>query len=255
MLEVCIDSVESALAARDGGADRLELCSALIIGGLSPSPALWAAIRRRGVAIPARAMVRPRFGDFLYTDAEKEQMLEEARGWRDSGVEGVVTGALTSDGTLDEPFLRDFIAASPRLRHTLHRAFDLTADPFAALETAIRLGFDTILTSGQQSAAPLGAELLKELHDRAAGRIEILVGAGVSAESIPELRRRTGCTSFHLSGKTVIPSGMKFRREGVPMGLPGLDEFSIWRTDAGRVHAAAAALGTGLTPADQAPAS
>ena len=139
-------------------------------------------------------------------------------------------------------FLRAFIEASPNLKHTLHRAFDLTADPFAALETAIELGFDTILTSGQQSSARKGADLIRQLQERAAGRIEILVGAGVSAEVITELRPITGCTSFHLSAKKTLASGMVYRREGVPMGLPGFDEFSLWQTDAARVRAAKSAL-------------
>lgn len=242
MLEVCIDSVESALAAAAGGAERLELCSALIIGGLSPTPALYAAIRSRGVATPVRAMVRPRFGDFLYTDAEKEVMLAETRAWRETGVDGVVTGALMPDGSLDADFLRDFIQASPGLGHTLHRAFDLCADPFASLETAIGLGFDTILTSGQQSAALKGADLLRRLREQARGRIAILVGAGVSADVIPAIHAQTGCTDFHLSAKTTLASEMVFRREGVPMGLPGFDEYSLWRTDADRVRAARVAL-------------
>ena len=194
------------------------------------------------MTIPVRAMVRPRFGDFLYTDAEKEVMLEETRAWRAAGVEGVVTGALNPDGTLDADFLRAFMAASQGLRRTLHRAFDLTVDPFAALETAIDLGFDTILTSGQQSSARKGAALIAELQNRAAGRIEILVGAGVNADVIRELRPLTGCTSFHLSGKKTLASGMVYRREGVPMGLPGFDEFSTWQTDAALVEAAKRAL-------------
>lgn len=242
MLEVCVDSVESALAAVEGGAERLELCSALIIGGLSPSPALYKAIRRRGVTLPVRAMVRPRFGDFLYTDAEKEVMLEETRAWAAAGVEGVVTGALLKDGSLDVGFLREFIAASPGLGHTLHRAFDLCADPFAALETAVELGFDTILTSGQQASAVKGADLLRRLRERAGGRLTILAGAGVSADVIPALREQTGCTAFHLSAKTTLQSGMVFRREGVPMGLPGFDEYTIWQTDPARVQSAKNAL-------------
>ena len=118
----------------------------------------------------------------------------------------------------------------------------MTVDPFAALETAIDLGFDTILTSGQQSSARKGAALIAELQKRAAGRIEILVGAGVNADVIRELRPLTGCTSFHLSGKKTLASGMTYRREGVPMGLPGFDEFSIWQTDAALVGAAKRAL-------------
>ena len=214
MLEVCVDSVESAIAAEEGGAERLELCSSLVIGGVSPTPALYEAVHRR-VSLPVRAMVRPRFGDFLYTDAEKETMLAEAATWRSLGIEGVVTGALLPDGRLDSDFLREFATASEGMRLTLHRAFDVCSDPFEALEEAIALGFHTILTSGQKSSCRLGAALIGELRRRAAGRIEILV-----------------------SGKVTLESGMKFRREGVPMGIPGMDEFSVWRTDAGRIRAA-----------------
>ena len=201
MLEVCVDSVESAIAAEEGGAERLELCSSLVIGGVSPTPALYEAVHRR-VSLPVRAMVRPRFGDFLYTDA------------------------------------REFATASEGMRLTLHRAFDGCSDPFEALEEAIALGFHTILTSGQKSSCRLGAALIGELRRRAAGRIEILVGAGVDAAAISELLPVTGCSSFHMSGKVTLESGMKFRREGVPMGIPGMDEFSVWRTDAGRIRAA-----------------
>lgn len=241
MLEVCVDSVESAVAAEEGGADRLELCSSLVIGGVSPTPALYEAVRRR-VALPVRAMVRPRFGDFLYTDAEKETMLAETSAWRALGIEGVVSGALLPDGRLDSAFLRELVAAAGGMRVTLHRAFDVCADPFAALEEAIALGFATILTSGQKSSCRLGAELIGELRRRAAGRIEILVGAGVDAAAVRELRPVTGCRSFHMSGKVTLESGMTFRREGVPMGIPGMDEFSVWRTDAARIRAAKEAL-------------
>lgn len=237
MLEVCVDSVESAIAAEEGGAERLELCSSLVIGGVSPTPALYEAVHRR-VSLPVRAMVRPRFGDFLYTDAEKETMLAEAATWRSLGIEGVVTGALLPDGRLDSDFLREFATASEGMRLTLHRAFDVCSDPFEALEEAIALGFHTILTSGQKSSCRLGAVLIGELRRRAAGRIEILVGAGVDAAAISELLPVTGCSSFHMSGKVTLESGMKFRREGVPMGIPGMDEFSVWRTDAGRIRAA-----------------
>ena len=242
MLEVCIDSVASACAAQEGGADRLELCSALIIGGLSPSPALHATLRTRGVSLPIRAMVRPRFGDFLYSDAEKDQMLAETRVWAAAGIDGIVTGALTADGALDADFLARIIAASPAMGHTLHRAFDLCADPFASLETAIDLGFDTILTSGQQASARAGADLLRKLRKRANGRVTILAGAGISADVIPQLKEQTGCTAFHLSAKVTRPSAMTFRREGVPMGLPGFDEYSLWQTDAERVKSARLAL-------------
>lgn len=240
-LEVCIDSVESAIAARDGGANRLELCSALVIGGLSPSPALFRAVRAQ-TDLPIHAMIRPRFGDFLYSAHEQAIMLSEAKFWLGAGAEGVVFGALRPDGQLDRDVLRPLIEATPGIRHTLHRAFDLCRDPFEALEEAIALGFDTILTSGQAPSCLQGQELLRRLHDQAAGRIALLAGAGINAAAIPVLHAATGIRQYHLSGKRVLESGMAFRRQNVPMGLPGFSEYERWETDTANIRRARAAL-------------
>lgn len=241
LLEVCIDSVESAEAAAQGGADRIEACSDLAGGGLSPTPELFEAVRRR-TALPARAMVRPRAGDFLYSDAEKEIMLCEARRWAASDADGIVCGALLADGSIDCGFLREAVRATPGKGHTLHRAFDLCADPEAALEQAIELGFDTILTSGQQATCAKGAALLAKLRTLARGRIAILGGAGIDAAAIPAIHAAAGIVQFHMSGKKTVQSGMAFRREGVPMGLPGMSEYERQATDAAKVAAAAEAL-------------
>lgn len=244
-LEVCIDSAESAKAAVKGGADRLELCSSLVIGGLSPSVALLEetlGICRKGRKVAVNAMVRPRFGDFLYTDSEKSEMKAAIAAMRPKKPDGFVFGALDRSGRLDKAFLSELVKSTKRFTHTLHRAFDLTRDPFEALETAIELGFDTILTSGQASSALKGAELLKELNERAAGRITILAGAGISAENVTDIAKTTGITNFHASAKTTLQSKMKFRREGVPMGLPGISEYEIWRTDPAKVRSIRKAL-------------
>ncbi len=241
LLETCVDSVESALAAQTGGADRIELCSALVAGGLSPSHALLEAVRKR-VSIPVRAMVRPRAGDFLYSEFEKEIMLREAALYAQSGAEGIVCGALTPDGALDCVFLRAVRAAAPGAGYTLHRAFDLSADPFAALEEAIDIGFDTILTSGQRASCIEGAALLRELRERAAGRIAILAGAGIDARAISAIHAATGVRQYHMSGKRTVESAMAFRREGVPMGLPGMSEYEKWETDSAKIKLAAETL-------------
>ena len=242
LLEVCIDSVESAQAAANGGADRIELCSALVIGGLSPSMALYRAVRAAAPGVAIRAMVRPRFGDFLYTAAEKSVMLDEARAWAAAGADGMVCGALDRDGALDRAFLKEMVAATPGMGHTLHRAFDVSADARKSLEDAVECGFDTILTSGQRANCAAGAELLGELVRQAAGRIAILAGAGIGAGVIPGIAARTGVRQFHLSAKTVLRSGMAFRREGVPMGLPGFSEYEKWQTDEAKVRSARLAL-------------
>ena len=239
VLEVCVDSLESALAAKAGGATRLELCANLVIGGTTPSLALLRAVKGE-TGLPVHALLRPRFGDFLYTDREFALLLEEGEALLDQGADALVCGCLTPQGDLDLPRMERLasLAHSRGRRFTLHRAFDLCRDPFAALETCKALKVDTILTSGQAASCLEGAALLGELA-QAAAPVELLVGAGVDAAAIRALRQACPLfTSFHMSGKAVVESGMAYRKEGVPMGLPGLSEFEIWRTDEHKVRAA-----------------
>lgn len=248
ILEVCVDSTASAIAAQKGGADRLELCADLIIGGTTPSLALLRQVKAQ-TGLPVRALLRPRFGDFYYDHYELKQMEECAAELVAAGADGIVTGVLTPDGALDINALRPIYAAAAKAASTagrpvslaLHRAFDVCRDPFAALEAAKELGLHTILTSGQAASAPAGANLLHQLVQRADG-LEILVGAGVSAANILSLAAQTGASAFHLSGKQVLDSRMTFRREGVPMGLPGFSEFELWQTSEQNIRAARTAL-------------
>lgn len=241
ILEVCVDSVESAVSAAAGGATRLELCANLVIGGTSPDEDLFRMVRER-VDIPIRALLRPRFGDFLYTEEEFELLRRQVSRFSALGADGVVIGVLKPDGTLDEPRMAELIALAKGCGVTLHRAFDVCRDPFQALEAAKRLGIDTILTSGQQASCTQGAALLKELVKKSEGAPQILIGAGVSAEVIRTIGQMTGADAFHLSGKRTQASGMEFRREGVPMGLPGISEFEVWRCDSDAIGAARDAL-------------
>lgn len=246
LLEVCVDSVASARAALAGGADRLELCSALIIGGLTPSTALFDLVRAEAEAsgkpgTPINCLIRPRFGDFLYTDAEIEQQRREIAALREHGADGFVIGCLTADGALDETKTGILAETARGCRRTLHRAFDVAKDADATLAAAARLGFDTVLTSGQAASAWQGRALLAQLAQNPYG-IAILAGGGVNAEVITKLRAQCPITQFHLSGKTEQNSGMVYRRPGVPMGLPGLDEFTVWQTEEAAVRAAAQAL-------------
>ena len=251
VLEVCVDSTASALAAKRGGADRLELCADLIIGGTTPSLVLLRQVKTE-TGLPVRALLRPRFGDFCYDRWELAQMVQSAAELVQAGADGIVTGVLTPDGRLDAQAMRPIYAAVSEaaakagrpVALTLHRAFDVCAAPFAALEAARSLGVCTILTSGQAASAPAGAKLLGRLVKQAGGSVEILVGAGVSAENIPALAARTGARAFHPSGKQVTDSRMTFRREGVPMGLPGFSEFEVWQTSEEKVRAARKALDT-----------
>lgn len=244
-LEVCVDSVASALAAKRGGADRLELCADLIIGGTTPSLALVRQVKAE-TGLPVRALLRPRFGDFCYDRYELAQMAETAAELVQAGADGIVTGALTPEGELDVDALRPIYAAARAAAKaagrpvvcTLHRAFDVCKDPFAALEAAKALNLGTILTSGQAASAPAGAFLLRRLVEAAGPDLEILVGAGVTPANLPALAVETGAHAFHMSGKQVLDSRMIFRREGVPMGLPGFSEFEVWQTSEETIRAA-----------------
>ena len=207
LLEVCADSVRSAVEAQAGGADRIELCSGLVIGGLSPSVAMFEQVKKN-VDIPVRVLLRPRFGDFCYDGYEFETLKEEVCLFREAGADGVVIGILKPDGRLDTDRMKELVecAKSESKRPcavTFHRAFDVCRSPYEALRQCIELGIDTILTSGQKDSAWNGRELLKELVREAAGEIEILAGAGISPEVIGKLADYAGVTSFHMSGKKV----------------------------------------------------
>lgn len=229
LLEICVDSVESARAAAENGADRLELCGDLMVGGVSPSQFLIEAVQKLGV--PVNVLLRPRFGDFCYTQAEREILLREVELCRKLGVNGVVLGALDPDGCLDRELLAQLIAAAGPLRKTLHRAFDLCRDASEGLEDAVELGFDTILTSGQAATAREGAELLARINRQAAGRLTVMAGSGVKSTNLEELARATGLQAFHMSARRGEDSPMRFRRSGVPMGLPLAGEYERFYTD------------------------
>ena len=189
ILEVCVDSAESALAAAKGGAGRLELCQNLVIGGTTPGSKLFEVIRRQ-TTIPIHALIRPRFGDFCYTPYELEEIREEVAMYRELGAEGVVIGVLKEDGTMNMTAMEQLMEAANGMSVTLHRAFDVCRDPKEALEQAVSLGMNTILTSGQQNSAVKGAELLAELQRQAAGRIRIQAGGGICADAIRELAKQ-----------------------------------------------------------------
>ena len=194
------------------------------------------------IKTPVNVLLRPRFGDFCFTDEEKEILLREIDFCAKAGVNGIVIGALTPGGELDVPFLSRCMAAAGDLEVTLHRCFDVCADGFAAIETACDLGIQTILTSGQMATAPRGAENLKAFRAFAADRIHLMAGSGVSAANIPQLHAETGICHFHLSAKASEPGPMQFRREGVPMGLPMASEFDRQYASPAAVRAAREAI-------------
>ena len=251
LLEVCVDSLASARAALAGGADRLELCSALAVGGLTPYAALLRQIRAES-RVPVRCLMRPRPGDFLYTEDELALLCAQMPVLRTAGADGFVIGALTADGALDTAAMRRLIAAAgPGAGLTLHRAIDLSRDPRSAYRAAAALGLDTVLTSGAAAHCLQGEGVLRALLDERdrTGGPEVLIGAGVNADVITALcARLPGARAFHMSGKTEMESGMRFRRQDVPMGLPGLDEWHIQQTSADAVRAARQALDAAAAP-------
>lgn len=241
ILEACVDGVQSAIEAEKGGADRVELCSNLMLGGTTPGKALFRQIREH-TDLKVRVLLRPRFGDFCYDEYEYAVMREETAMYHELGADGIVTGILRSDGTLHTEQMEELIRLADGTAVALHRAFDMCRDPFETLEEAVKLGICTILTSGQKNSAWEGRDLIRELVRRSGGRIEILAGAGISAEMIEKLCPYTGAAAYHMSGKVIKDSQMEFRKEGVSMGFPGFSEYEIWQTDAENIRKAAEVL-------------
>lgn len=235
LVEVAVDSLTGAEAAVAGGADRLELCACLQQGGLTPSLGLFEAVRQ-AVAVPIFVMLRPRPGDFLYDRGEFAAMQRDAAHFRAAGANGLVAGMLTPDGALDAPRLRDLFAVGEGLPSTCHRAFDLCRDPELALSTLLDLGIARVLTSGQAASAPLGHERIRRFVVTAGDRLTVLAGAGVRDDNVAALVAATGVREVHLSATCWQPSGMTFRRLGVPMGssVPH-DEYTLRQTDAALV--------------------
>lgn len=234
-LEVCCGDIESVYSALRGGADRIELCTGLESGGLTPSlPMIREAVR----VLPGKVnvLIRPRSGDFLYSEAEKKLILEEIALAVEAGATGIVCGGLTEDGMPDMEFLTRMINCAGDASFTFHRAFDMVRNPEEALELIAGAGADRILTSGCAVSALEGVEMLRNLQDISNGRVIILAGAGVGPSNVRELISRTGVGEVHASCKERIGSGMIFRNESVSMGLPGEDEFSRFTTSEVKVR-------------------
>lgn len=235
ILEICAGSVESAIAARNGGAKRIELCAALEVGGVTPSAGVIAEARKvEGITL--NVIIRPRGGDFLYNEYETACMEQDIRTCKQLGVDGVVIGALTAEGDIDTTICRRLIAAADGMSITFHRAFDMCRDAKKALKDLIALGCHRVLTSGQASTALEGIALLKELVEQANGRIIIMPGCGVNSTNAGEIIKETGATEIHASARKNVGSGMIFRHSGVSMGNPECDEYARKETDADEVR-------------------
>lgn len=242
LLEICCGSIDDALQAQAGGADRVELCSALFLGGLTPSLGTIRYARER-LTIPIIAMVRPRGGGFCYTDAEFATMERDAGAAIDQGADGIVFGILTPDGNIDLKRTRRIRDIAGNKQAVFHRAFDVTPDPFAAVDQLVDIGITRILTSGQEDTVPEGADLIRRLIDYAGERIEILPGGGIKPYNLAEVVAKTGCKQVHLTAFKPASDPSTHQRPHVTFGgalYPPEDSFLM--TDADLVRKFAACL-------------
>ncbi len=235
LLEVCVDSVDGAVAAQEGGADRVELCSALLEGGLTPSGGTITEARRR-LTIGLQVMIRPRGADFCYSDAEVAVMRQDIDLAKREEADGVVLGVLTPDGDVDVERARALIDRARPMSITFHRAFDMAQDPTGALEALIELGVDRVLTSGQESSALEGLDLLRALVEQAGDRIIVMPGGGIHERNVERVLRESGAREVHVAATRVTESPMRYRNPNCFMGgelRPA--EFATTTTDGRRV--------------------
>lgn len=242
LLEVCVDTVDGALAAEQAGADRVELCSALELGGLTPGPGTLAEARER-LSIPLVVLVRPRRGDFLYSPADLAAAWRDVEAARAAGADGVALGLLDQHGDLDRERTAALVELARPMTVTFHRAFDLARDRERTLEQLVELGVERVLTSGGASDVQAGEQALARLVDRAAGRIAVLAGGGVGPATVAQLVEATGVPEVHLSARVLEPSAMRHRNPSCDLGserVPG--EYELARTDPELVRATLSAL-------------
>ncbi len=233
-IEVCCYSIASAQAAFQAGADRIELCDNLFEGGTTPSTGTMKLVRNL-VDTKLYTMIRPRGGDFLYTDLEMEAMLMDIEAAKAIQLDGIVLGVLKKNGTLDTERMKELIEAAKPLEITLHRAFDLTIDPFQALEDAIGLGVDRILTSGQKTNAFDGIPLIKSLVELAGDTLSIMPGSGINEGNVCDIISQTGAHEFHVSAKNSKASLMEFKPAEISLGDSRFSEYSMEVADAQRI--------------------
>jgi copper homeostasis protein len=237
VLEACVNSAISAIEAQKGGADRVELCENMLEGGCAPA-AGTIKYARQHLQIGLFVMIRPRGADFCYSPEEFEIMKNDVLIAKDLGADGVVFGILNPDGTIDTNRMAELAGLARPMGITCHRAFDMTRNPFEALDDLIRLGIDRILTSGQSDSALLGAPLIRELIARAGNRIIVMPGHGIKEHNLDEAIRETGAKEFHLYLTRSVPSTMEFIRENVSMGKPDLSEYDTTLVDREKIRSA-----------------
>ncbi len=245
LIEVCASSLQSAINAQAGGAGRVELCDNLYEGGTTPSPATLLLTRKK-LRIKLHVLIRPRGGDFLYSDLEFEIIKKDIEFCKEIGCDGVVIGFLNADGTIDTEKTAEAIKIARPMSVTFHRAFDMTRDPIEAVDQLINLGIDQLLTAGQNNKAPDGKELIAELVKRAGDKMIIMPGSGINKENICMMQEFTGATEFHLTGQVQAESKMHYRKKGIFLGgLKEIPEYSKAETDIKKIRAVVAQLGNG----------
>lgn len=217
LIEVCVDSVASAVAAERGGAARVELCTGLIEGGITPSAGMIAAVRRK-ISIGLQVIIRPRNGDFCYEDDEFDLMGRDIEMAKELGADGVVLGLLSVDGTVDVERTRQLIDLARPLSVTFHRAFDMSADLLEALDDVCGTGADRVLTSGGEQECLKGAETIARLVKSAGDRITIMAGGGIGTNDVGGILERTGVTEVHVGMSSPQPSPMLYRNPRVSLG-------------------------------------
>jgi copper homeostasis protein len=216
-LEICVDSIASTLAAQEGNAHRIELCASLFEGGLTPSAATI-EVARQQLTIDLMVMIRPRGGDFLYSTLEFRIMQRDIEIAKDLGANGIVLGLLTAEGTVDRVRTQKLIKLARPMNVTFHRAFDMVSHAHDALEALIDLGVERVLTSGLEPTALEGAETIAQLVQQAAGRISVMAGGGIHERNIARIVRQTGVNELHMSGRSAMPSEMRYRNQRINLG-------------------------------------
>ncbi|SEW09093.1 copper homeostasis protein [Aliiroseovarius sediminilitoris] len=207
-LEICVDTIDGAIAAQIGGADRIELCAALSEGGLTPTAGLMIAASQ--LDVPCYAMIRPRCGLFTYSEADVQVMLDDIAAVKEADLAGVVLGAQKPDGTLDTAVLGRLLAAAEGLGATLHRVIDVVPDPMVAVDQAVALGFERVLTSGGAATAVEGAAGICAMVRRAAGRVSVMAGSGLTEDNISDFVAQTGVHEVHASCAVAVTGEESF---------------------------------------------
>ena len=236
LCEICVESLDGALTAQEAGAHRIELCSSLSEGGLTPSAGLIKQVRKH-VHLPIHVMIRPRRGDFCYASTEIDTMISDITYAKEQGANGIVLGLLKPNGTINPNNTQCLIKVAHPLTITFHRAFDLTRDPFEALETLIHLGIHRILTSGCQPSVEEGVDTIQKLIAHAQDHIIIMPGGGINEQNVKTIIQKTNAKEIHFSGRTQIDSAMKHRNEHVAFSSPTQSEYTRHITDRNRICA------------------